>query len=145
MPRYRCPDASHSGRSFILKSNNEKIFECEESHRFFKREDGEKLLLVDLISGKKYDAGVFSDSSFTEGPTPRARLNFMVDIPKVTGVLDFNRLSLSSPEWKMISKMDGRANLEEVRLLAGLRAEEAEQILWNLMDKGLVEIRRRGR
>ena len=57
--------------------------------------------------------------------------------------LDFNGLSLEAQEWKLLSKVDGRSTLEEVRLLAGLRADEAESIVGRLMEAGLLEMRAR--
>ncbi len=145
MVRYRCPDPSHAGEASPLKSNNDKVYECETSHRYFRREEAGRITLVDLLSGRAVDASAFQDEPVGEDPEGRPRLNFMVDIPRVTGILDFDKLSLTPGEWRVISKMDGRSNLEEVRLLSGLKAVEVESILYKLMDAGLVEIRRRGK
>ena len=40
--------------------------------------------------------------------------------------------------------MDGSSNLEEVRLLAGLTPVETERIVHELVDAGLIEVRRKG-
>ena len=68
----------------------------------------------------------------------------MVDVPRLTGGLDFNNLSLSPAQWKMISRIDGTSNMEEVRLLSGLTAPEAEKTIYELVNAGLVEVKRRG-
>ena len=115
------------------------------SHRFFRREEGETVTLVDLLGGREYDGAAFQEVPGAGEPKERARLNFMKDVPRVTGDLDFDRLSLSPQEWKLISKVDGRCTLEEVRLLAGLKDDEAEKLFYQLMDAGLIEVRPRGR
>ncbi len=142
MPSYRCPHPAHSGKAVLLKSNNDQVFECEHSHRFFRRVDGESFLLVDLISSDAFAADPLGD---TEDPSGGARrqLNFMTDVPRVRGDLDFNDLSLTAPEWKLLSKVDGRSTIEEVRLLSGFRAEEAERIVRRLIEANLLEIRSR--
>ena len=68
----------------------------------------------------------------------------MVDVPRLTGGLDFNSLNLSPSQWKVISRVDGKSNLEEVRLLAGLSPADAERVVNELADAGLIEIKRRG-
>ena len=74
----------------------------------------------------------------------RPRLNFMVDVPRLTGGLDFNKLSLTPAQWKVVSRVDGVSNLEEVRLLAGLTPQEAEKVIYELVDAALIEVRGRG-
>jgi len=144
MLTYRCPDPSHKDVSVHLRSNNEKVYECESSHRFFRREEAGVPAFVDLVSGRAFPAAAL-ETSTEDGPgASRPRLNFMVDIPRTIGPLDFNRISLTPSEWKVISKMDGRSTIEEVRLLSGLKAEEAERLVHKLMDAGLIEIRKRG-
>jgi hypothetical protein len=145
MASYVCPDASHGDRPVHLRSNNEKVYECEASHRFFRREQDGVFAFVDLISGEAFPAASLALEPPSGEPADRPRLNFMVDIPKTTAELDFNRVSLTPAEWKVISRMDGRSTLEEVRLLSGLKAEETEKLVYRLMDAGLIEIRKRGR
>jgi hypothetical protein len=145
MPSYVCPDASHKDRPAHLRSNNEKVYECEASHRFFRREHDGVFAFVDLISGQAFPADSFVLEPPSGEPADRPRLNFMVDIPKTTADLDFNRVSLTPAEWKVISRMDGRSTLEEVRLLSGMKAEETERLVYRLIDAGLIEIRKRGR
>jgi hypothetical protein len=145
MVRYRCPDPSHGGGATPLKSNNDKVFECELSHRYFRRIEGDAAQLVDLISGRAFEAAAFEDHPIGEDLEERARLNFMKDVPRVRGDLDFDALQLSPREWKVISKVDGRSTLEEIRLLAGMKADEAEALFYRLLDAGIIEMRSRGR
>jgi hypothetical protein len=139
MPLYRCPHPVHTAGAVPLKSNNDRVFECEVNHRFYRRQEGDATVLVDLISSDTYPAEAMEE----EADGGRRQLNFMTDVPRIKGSLDFDRLSLSAPEWKLLSKVDGRSTLEEVRLLASLRAEEAEKIIVRFMDDGLLEIRGR--
>ena len=44
----------------------------------------------------------------------------------------------------MIARIDGASNMEEVRLLSGLTPPEAEKTIYELVNAGLVEIKRRG-
>jgi len=145
MASYRCPDPSHGSVPTGLRSNNDKIYECEASHRFFRREDAGKAAFVDLISGRAFPVDSFAHAHVEGAAENRPRLNFMVDIPRATAAIDFNRLSLPPAEWKIISKVDGRSTLEEVRLLSGMKSDEAERLFYSLMDAGLIEIRKRGR
>ncbi len=142
MSSYRCPDPVHGEESVPLKANNDRVYECPSLHKYWRREVDGKIRLVNLISQQAYDAVAI------EGPRQdaddRPRLNFMVDVPFLKGELDFNALSLTPPQWKLIARIDGRSNLEEVRLLAGLPPHEAEEVLHELVDQGLVEVRRRG-
>ena len=142
MTHYRCPDASHGDTVVILKANNDRVYECPRLHKYWKREEEGKTTLADLITGTRYDpVEVPADES--EGPE-RPRLNFMVDVPRLTGGLDFNNLSLTPAQWKMISRIDGTSNMEEVRLLSGLTPPEAEKTIYELVNAGLVEVKRRG-
>lgn len=146
MPLLKCPHLAHLGDKIPLKSNNEKVFECEMSHRYYRRLEGEEDLLVDLISGKEFPPEPYEETPEVDATGAlRRRLNFMVDVPRVATNLDFNALSLTPSEWKVISRVDGRSTLEEVRLLAGMKVEEAQAVIFRLMDAGLVELRRRGR
>jgi len=122
-----------------LKSNNDKVYECAESHRFYRKGEGDSVLLVDLISSQGFVPAELKAG--TKSGAPRPRLRFMTDVPRVVGKPDFNALSLSAAEWKFLSKVDGRTTLEEVRLLAGLKADEAESLIFQLIDAGLVELR----
>ena len=144
MLMYRCPDPSHKDVPVHLRSNNEKVYECEASHRFFRRDEAGAPAFVDLISGRAFPAAALETSSVDDPGAPRPRLNFMVDIPRTIAALDFNRISLTPSEWKVISRMDGKSTIEEVRLLSGLKADETEQLVYKLIDAGLIEIRRRG-
>ena len=141
MSSYRCPDPSHEGSVVPLKANNDRVYECPGLHKFWRREESGAVLLVNLITQEKHRA---EEIAAEEGAPERPRLNFMVDVPQTKGGLDFNALSLSPPQWKVISRIDGRSTLEEVRLLAGLTPQEAETIVYELVDAGLVEVRRRG-
>jgi len=145
MVTYRCPNPSHKDSPAHLRSNNDKVYECDASHRYFRREDQGVPAFVDLISGQAFAASSLEEPGRDEAEGARTRLNFMVDIPRATEALDFNRTTLSPAEWKVISRMDGKSTIEEVRLLAGLKAEEIETLVHRLMDLGLIEIRRRGR
>ncbi len=142
MRPYRCPDPSHGGEAVPLKANNERVYECENTHKYWRREEGAEVLLVNLISSERY--GAEEMPSGTPDEAERPRLNFMVDVPRIRGKLDFNTLSLTPAQWKVISRIDGSSNLEEIRLLAGLNATRTEQIIYELKDAGLVEVRRRG-
>lgn len=140
MASLRCPHPSHGESPVRLKSNNDKVFECAVSHRFYRRQEGERDLLVELISGDSYAAEAL-EAPGQEGARVEIQLNFMTDVPRVAGDLDFDNLSLTAPEWKLLAKVDGRCTLEEVRLLSGLRADEAEEIVRRLLGEGLLEIR----
>ncbi|MFQ5702228.1 MAG: hypothetical protein ACE5HU_10335 [Acidobacteriota bacterium] len=142
MSRYRCPDPSHGQNSVPLKSNNDRVYECPGTHKFWRREENDAVILVNLITQEKFPA---LQAEVPAGDrAPRPRMNFMVDVPRVKSGLDFNALRLSPQHWKLIAWIDGKANLEEVRLLAGLKADEAEKLLHDLIDEGLVEVRRSG-
>lgn len=143
MVSYRCPHPSHAGSSVHLRSNDGKVFECAQSHRFFRRDESSQMTLVDLISGQRFDAVSFEVPPTGNGGEGKVRLDFMKDVPRVKASLDFNKLSLSFQEWKLIAKVDGRTTLEEARLLAGLKADEAERIFHSLIDAGVIEIRSR--
>ena len=142
MTHYRCPDESHGETVVVLKANNDRVYECPRMHKYWKREEEGRVILADLISGNRYDPVEVPVES-AEGPE-RPRLNFMVDVPRLTGGLDFNSLSLSPTQWKMISRIDGSSNMEEVRLLSGLTPPEAEKTIYELVNAGLVEMKRRG-
>jgi hypothetical protein len=144
MPNYRCPEPSHGVVAVHLRSNNDKVYECEASHRFFRREEAGVPSFVDLITGRAFPAADLETPSADAPGASRPRLNFMVDIPRTIAALDFNRISLTPAEWKVISRMDGKSTIEEVRLLSGLKADETEQLVYRLIDAGLIEIRRRG-
>ena len=142
MKPYRCPDPSHAGAMVPLRANNDRVYECPLLHKFWRREEEGAVLLADLITGARFPA---QEAESTEGPaTGRPRLNFMVDVLRLTGGLDFNKLSLTPAQWKLISRIDGSSNLEEVRLLAGMTAAEAEDVAYELVDAGLIEVKRRG-
>lgn len=68
-------------------------------------------------------------------------LNFMKDVPSMADV-DFNRLDLSPTDWKLLSRVDGRNSLEEIRLLAGLSRDEATPVAERLFEQGIITIRR---
>ena len=142
MTHYRCPDASHGETIVALKANNDRVYECPRLHKYWKREEEGRTILADLITGAKYDP-IEVPVEKTEGPE-HPRLNFMVDVPRLTGGLDFNSLELSPAQWKVISRIDGSSNMEEVRLLSGLTPPEAEKTIHELVDAGLVEVKRRG-
>ena len=144
MSTYRCPDPGHADSPVLLKANNERVYECPQMHKYWRREEGEKTLLVNLISQERFPAVVIEGEGGGNGETDRPRLNFMVDVPFTKGQLDFNRLSLTPHQWKIIARVDGKANLEEVRLLAGLTPQDAEGVIHELVDLGLIEVRRRG-
>lgn len=141
MARYRCPDPAHAGETVPLKANNDRVYECPRLHKFWRREEAGQALLVNLITQTSYPALELAGEPEPEG---RPRLNFMVDVPRVRGGLDFDALSLPAPQWKIISRIDGTSNLEEVRLLAGLSPAEAEEAIHSLVEAGLIEVRRRG-
>ena len=141
MSAYRCPDPSHAGEAVPLKANNDRVFECPRLHKYWRREDGGAVRLVNLVTQESFEAVDVPGAAPEE---ERPRLNFMVDVPRVTGGLDFNALSLSPHQWKVISRVDGRSNLEEVRLLAGLSPAEAERVVNELVDAGLIAVRRKG-
>lgn len=140
MASFRCPHPSHGESPAALKSNNDKVFECAVSHRFYRREKEGRAVLVELITGDSYPAEPLAAPG---AGGDAVQLNFMTDVPRVAGDLDFDSLSLSAAEWKLLAKVDGRSTLEEVRLLAGLRADEAEGIVRGLLDQGLLELRAR--
>ena len=70
------------------------------------------------------------------------KLNFMKDVPSMTEV-DFNRLDLDQVDWKLLSQVDGKNNLEEIRLLAGLDRDEAHGSAERLFNLGVIRIRRK--
>ncbi|MGH9870604.1 MAG: hypothetical protein ACREAA_20900 [Candidatus Polarisedimenticolia bacterium] len=140
MSVYRCPDPAHGQDKVPLKANNDRVFECPAFHKYWRREEGGAVRLVNLVSQQAFPA----EEMAAEGVSGRAALNFMVDVPRLIGGLDFNALSLSPAQWKVISRVDGSSNLEEVRLLAGLSPVEAERIVHELIDAGLIEVRRKG-
>lgn len=143
MKRYRCPDPSHGDTVETLKSNNDRVFECPRMHKYWRREGAGTVTLANLISGEPFEAREVDLGDGATGPE-RPRLNFMVDVPRLTGGLDFNALSLTPPQWKVISRIDGASNLEEVRLLAGLTPPDLEKTIYELVDAGLAEVKRRG-
>jgi len=69
------------------------------------------------------------------------KLNFMKDVPSMVKV-DFNDLDLDQVDWKLLSRVDGKNNLEEIRLLAGLEREEALRSAEKLFEQGVIQIRR---
>jgi hypothetical protein len=69
------------------------------------------------------------------------KLNFMKDVPSMTD-MDFNQLDLQPVDWKLLARVDGRNNLEEVRLLAGLTREQAMESAERLFERGVIKIRR---
>jgi hypothetical protein len=142
MTPYRCPDPSHGDELSPLKANNDKVYECTSLHKYWRREKDGEILLANLITGEEFPAE--PAGSEEPGGPERPRLNFMVDVPRVKGHLDFNTLSLSPAQWKVISRIDGTSNLEEIRLLSGLTPTEAEATIHELTDKGLIDVRRRG-
>ena len=142
MTRYRCPDPSHGEAVVPLKANNDRVYECALLHKFWRREEGGRVLLAALISGEPYPAAEIGGDE--GGAGERRRLNFMVDVPRLSGSLDFNALQLTPLQWKVVSRVDGRSNLEEIRLLAGLTAVQAEQVIYELEDLKLIEVKRRG-
>ncbi len=141
MARFRCPDPSHGAAEVPLKANNDRVFECALLHKFWRREEGGRVLLVGLISGDPHPA---VELEGTDAGTTERRLNFMVDVPRLAGALDFNTLQLTPMQWKVVSRVDGKSNLEEIRLLAGLTAVQAEQVIFELEDLKLIEVRRKG-
>jgi hypothetical protein len=140
MNSYRCPDPAHAGAVVALKANNDRVFECPSMHKYWRREEEGTVRLVNLVTQEAFPAEEIAG----DAGAGRPRLNFMVDVPRLTGGLDFNALSLTPPQWKVISRVDGASNLEEVRLLAGLTPPDAERVVHELIDAGLIEVRRRG-
>ena len=69
------------------------------------------------------------------------KLNFMKDVPSMTDV-DFNRLDLDQVDWKLLSQVDGKKHLEEIRLLAGLDRDAAQSSTERLFELGVIRIRR---
>lgn len=143
MKRYRCPDPSHGTGIETLKANNDRVYECPRMHKYWRREEEGKMVLANLISGERFDP-VEVEVGDAPGGGDRPRLNFMVDVPRLTGGLDFNSLSLTPAQWKVISRIDGTSNLEEVRLLAGLSPPDLERTVYELVDAGIVDVKRRG-
>jgi hypothetical protein len=139
---YRCPDPSHGADVVPMKANNDRVYECPGLHKYWRREEDGVVILANLITQEKYPAQEIDAAEAAGGDRPR--LNFMVDVPRLTGGLDFNSLNLSPSQWKVISRVDGTSNLEEVRLLAGLSPADAERVVNELADAGLIEIKRRG-
>ncbi|HZI94137.1 MAG TPA: hypothetical protein VFE84_07820 [Patescibacteria group bacterium] len=142
MKPYRCPDPSHGAAVVPLKANNARVYECPSLHKYWRREESGVALLVNLITQEGFP-GVEIEESASAGPE-RPRLNFMVDVPCLTGGMDFNALSLAPAQWKLVARVDGTSTLEEVRLLAGLSPTDAERVVYELIDAGLIEIKRRG-
>ena len=142
MRAYRCPDPTHGTTVVPLKANNDRVYECPSMHKYWRREDNGVTMLVNLITQEGFPAVAVGDIP-VEGEE-RPRLNFMVDVPRLIGGLDFNSLSLSPPQGKVISRIDGTSNLEEVRLLAGMSPTDAERVVYELIAAGLIEIKRRG-
>ena len=56
--------------------------------------------------------------------------------------VDCNKLDLDQEDWKLLSQVDGRNNLEEIRLLSGLSREEATKSAERLFECGVIQIRR---
>jgi hypothetical protein len=139
---YRCPDPSHVDAVVPMKANNDRVYECPALHKYWRREEEGQILLVNLITQERFPAREIEEAK--AGDSERPRLNFMVDVPRITKGLDFNSLSLTPPQWKLIARIDGASNLEEVRLLAGLTPTDAERVINELIDAGLVDVRRRG-
>ena len=140
MKPYRCPDPGHGEETVTLKANNANVYECAQLHKYWRREEGGAVWLVNLITQERYAAMEVVMEGTQSADRPR--LNFMVDVPRLKGPLDFNTLSLSPAQWKVISRIDGKSNLEEIRLLAGMTPTQAEQVLFELEDAGLIEVRR---
>ena len=143
MRAYRCPDPSHGASVVPLKANNDRVYECPDTHKYWRREEQGAALLVNLITQQAFPAQEIGAEPGGAGGE-RPGFNFMVDVPRLTGGLDFNSLSLAPAQWKVISRVDGKSNLEEVRLLAGMSATDAERVVNELIDAGLIEIKRRG-
>ena len=141
MISYRCPDPAHGEASVPLKANNDRVYECPQLHKFWVRQEEGGVVLVNLITQVRTPARPVEGQPAT---AERPRLNFMVDVPRLTGGLDFNKLSLTPAQWKVVSRVDGASNLEEVRLLAGLTPQEAEKVIYELVDAALLEVRGRG-
>ena len=142
MSAYRCPDPSHGDTIVPLKANNDRVYECPGTHKFWRREEQGAVLLVNLITQASFPAQEVAGGADTGAARPR--FNFMVDVPRLIGGLDFNKLSLAPAQWKVISRIDGKSNLEEVLLLAGMSAADAERVVNELIEAGLIEIQRRG-
>jgi len=140
---YRCPDPVHGDAVVPMKANNDRVYECPSMHKYWRREEDGSVFLVNLITQQRFAATEIpgNDSS---GQPERPRLNFMVDVPFPATGVDFNALQLTVQQWKLFSRIDGKANLEEVRLLAGLNPQDTERLLHELVDAGLVEVKRRG-
>jgi len=139
---YRCPDPVHGEAVVPMKANNDRVFECPSLHKYWRREEDGTVFLVNLITQQRFQAAEIPDTG--EGQPERARLNFMVDVPFPATGVDFNNLSLTVQQWKLFSRIDGKANLEEVRLLAGLNPQDTERLLHELVEMGLVQVKRRG-
>lgn len=69
------------------------------------------------------------------------KLNLMKDVPSMADV-DFNELDLSPEDWKLLSRIDGKNSLEEIRLLAGLNREQVTECAERLFERGVITIRR---
>ena len=65
----------------------------------------------------------------------------MKDVPSI-GDVDFNQLDLAPVDWKLLSQVDGRNSLEEIRLLAGLTREEITESAERLFARSIIRIRR---
>jgi hypothetical protein len=140
---YRCPDPAHGETDVPMKANNDRVYECPSLHKYWRREEEGKIVLVNLITQQRFEAAEIPATGAADQPE-RPRLNFMVDVPFAATGVDFNALSLTVQQWKLFSRIDGKANLEEVRLLAGLNPQDAERLVHELVDIGLIEVRRRG-
>ncbi|MCX7021007.1 MAG: hypothetical protein NTW26_01800, partial [bacterium] len=57
-----------------------------------------------------------------------------------TGVLNLRELDLPPEEWKMLSLIDGRRNLDEITMAGNLTRFSTARALFNLLGKRLVEI-----
>ena len=144
MSAYRCPDPIHGETVVPMKANNDRVYECPSLHKYWRREEGGAVFLVNLITQQRFEAAEIPGAGAASDAPDRPRLNFMVDVPSPAEGVDFNALTLTVLQWKLFSRIDGKANLEEVRLLAGLTPQDAERLVHELVDAGLVEIRRRG-
>lgn len=56
--------------------------------------------------------------------------------------VDFNQVSLGPADWKVLSRVDGKSNLEEIRLLAGLSRDEVTTSVQRLFEAGIISIHR---
>src|SRR5262245_63173771 len=100
---YRCPDPAHGDSSVPLKANNDRVYECPSLHKFWARQEDDGVVLVNLITQARFPARPMEGQAAS---AERPRLNFMVDVPRLTGGLDFNKLSLTPAQWKVVSRVD---------------------------------------